>query len=481
MDLPPRKGDSLASADRPKRPRSATRMVVAVILLVCLGVGIFAASRAISFLSQFGNPLAQAGDALNPPAGSVTWKLRNGQQVNLLLLGDGGSENDAPYLTDTMMAVVLDPAHKRAVEVSVPRDMAVPVDAWAKRSPSTHKINEAYAIGIDNASWPGKKPEFTTGKDRGGRLAEQTVSAVTGLHFDGYVAVDFKAFRDLVDAVGGVQVCLDGPLDDYQYPDYHNGYVTGGIHFKAGCQHVNGEQALELARSRHAVQAAQATDFGRTRRQQLLLNAIRKKATSVGAITRAPALMDALQKDFDTSLTLSDLKGLYDWSRALPDGAVSRAGISATDFLGEYYLRRDTCGNFSEYTLCPEDPSYRSLRTYFANLLVDPQVLHEAAPIQVVNGSRSLADLGDRVSNTLQPLGFKVEPPVRMRPEEQTVVYDYSGGRYPLTARWLANYFGGSVVTPSSTTPSAPTPPAGGGLAVVLGHQYALRWIGQGS
>src|SRR5205807_3777874 len=129
-----------------------------------------------------------------------------------------------------------------------------------------------------------------------------------GRQVDGYIGVDFKAFRDMVDTLGGVNLCLDGPRDDYQYPNYHNGYIRGGIHFKAGCQQLNGEQALELARSRHAVQANQANDFGRARRQQLLVNAIRRKATSVGAIARAPSLMSALAQDFSTNLSLTDIK-----------------------------------------------------------------------------------------------------------------------------------------------------------------------------
>jgi hypothetical protein len=65
-----------------------------------------------------------------------------------------------------------------------------------------------------------------------------------------------------------------------------------------------------------------------------------------------------------------------------------------------------------------------------------------------------------------------------MRPAAQTVVYDYSGGKYPLTAQWLASHFNATVVAPSTTTPPTPNPPSGG-LAVVLGHDYALRWIGQ--
>jgi LCP family protein required for cell wall assembly len=466
----------------PRRRRFPRLLLAAVALLlivvICAGIAV---ARTVSFLgttANLGNPFAELGQSLDPSAGSLPWKLNHGQRANILLLGYGGSENDAPYLTDTIMVLSVDPANKRAMEVSIPRDLNVQIDAFASQKPIVQKINAAYAVGMDNSTYPGKKPQFTNGKDRGGRLAEQTVSEVTGLQFDGYVAVDFKAFRDLVDALGGVQVCLDGPLDDYQYPDNHDGYIKGGIHFKAGCQQVNGVQALQLARSRHAIQPDQATDFGRARRQQLLLNAIRKKATSVNAITKAPALMDALQNDFSTNLGLSDLKAMYDWAGKLPDSAIERAAITNTNFAADYYLRAGTCGDFYQYTLCPEDPSFSMLRTYFANLFVDPKVLKEAAPVQIVNSSRSLEDMGDRVTQSLQPLGLKVVDPVRGRTTESSVVYDYSGGKYPLTTQWLARYFGATVVKVTPGTSPSPSPPANG-IAVVLGRDYALRWVGQ--
>jgi LCP family protein required for cell wall assembly len=449
--------------------------VVAVLLAGCiLAVG-FAVYRGVDLLHQisgFTNPLEEARNALDPTQGTIAWKLRTGQRVNLLLLGYGGAENDAPYLTDSMVIASLDPADKRVMLVSVPRDLSVQIDAFGDQSPMQGKINEAYSVGIQDDVYHGKKPQFTGGKDRGGLLAEQAVSSISGLQFDGYLAVDFKAFRDVVDSLGGVAVCLDGPLDDNQYPNYHDGYVRGGVHFKAGCQQVNGEQALELARSRHAVQADQASDFGRARRQQLLLNAIRKKATSIGAIAKAPGLMSALAHDFSTNLSLNDLKSLYDWGGKLPDSAVGRAAITNQDFLNE------SCST-AVYYLCPVDPSNRMLRTYFADLFVDRSALAEKAPVQIDNGSRSLFDLGERVTRTLQPLGLRVDPTQRVRPAEQTVIYDYSAGKYPRTLQWLTSYFGASVQQVSAgTTPPTPNPPAGG-IVVVLGHDYAARWIGQ--
>jgi len=481
MDHPPGgpsfRGRGLPVRRRPRRGRR--RLVSAVLLLACLGALALASSRVLGALSASGNPFTEAARSVDPPTGSVPWKLQHGQRVALLLLGYGGSENDAPYLTDSIMAVVLDPGSRRAVEVSLPRDLVVPVDAWTTGRPVPQKLNEAYAIGRDDASWPGKRPEFTAARGGGGRLAEQAIAAVTGLQFDGYIGVDFKAFRDVVTALGGVRVCLDGPLDDTEYPDYHDGYVRGGIHFRAGCQQVTGEQALELARSRHAVQAGEASDFARARRQQLLLNAIRKKATSLDAITRAPQLLDALRKDLDTSLGVSDMRALSDWSKGVADSAIGRVAITDSDFLAAYYLEAGGCASSSVYALCPEDATYRMLKQYLAGVFVDPRVLRERATVQVVNASRSLDDLGDRVTRTLEPLGFEVAPSVRMSPADRSVVYDYSGGHYPLTARWLAAHFGATVVEVGASTPPTPSPPSGG-LAVVVGHDYALRWIGQG-
>lgn len=444
--------------------------------MVTAGIGVYEAGAFLHRVSGFTNPFSEAQQAIAPAQGSIAWKLQHGQQVNLVLLGYGGSENDAPWLTDSILVVSMDPTDQRAIEVSIPRDLGVPIDAFASRPAQTMKVNAAYAVAMDDASWPGKKAQFAgADRDRGGRLAEQTLSTATGLHFDGYVAVDFKAFRDVVNALGGVEVCLDGPLDDYQYPDYHDGFVRGGIHFKAGCQQVNGEQALELARSRHAVQPQEASDFGRSRRQQLLTNAIRKKATAANAIAKAPELMSALQAEFSTSLSLADLRALYQWGGKLPDSAIARAAVTNQD------LATDGCSTPQDYLLCPVDPTWSVMHAYFANLFPGRKVVAERAPIQLVNASRSLDSLGRSVSLTLRPLGFQMaDGTQRAVPEDRTLIYDYSGGRYPLTVKWLEQYFGATLVRPApGAAPPTPNPPAAG-LAVVLGHDYALHWIGQG-
>ncbi len=451
---------------------------IALLLLLAITFGGFRVFDFLQSVANLGSPVTLLQKQVEPPAGSIPYKLKHGERINVLLLGYGGAENDAPWLTDSIMVVSIDPAAKRAIEVSVPRDLMVDIGAFEGGKSAYQKLNVAYEIGMDDADWPGKKPRYS-GRMAGGRLAMDTVTTVTGQHLDGFVAVDFKAFRDLVNALGGVQVCLDTALDDNQYPDNHNGYIKGGIHFAAGCQQVDGERALQLARSRHAVQPEQQSDYGRARRQQQILNGIRHKAQSLNAIAKAPQLMDVLQKDYTSSLDLNDLAALYAWGGKLPDSAFGHYGITEEDLVARYYMQRGSCGAYYADVLCPIDPSFRQMHAFFAGLFVDPKVLAEKAPVQVVNASATLEDMGDRVTNSLKPFGFQLANPVRRKTLEKSVIYDYSGGRYGLTAQWLANYFGAQLVTASPSSPAAGAAGESGGLVVILGRDYALRWIGQ--
>src|SRR5256886_4885101 len=222
--------------------------------------------------------------------------------------------------------------------------------------------------------------------------AEHEFSKLTGLTFDKYIAVDFKAFRDMVNALGGVDVCLSTSLDDYEYPDYSNGYIRGGIHYKAGCQHLNGEQALQVARSRHAQQAQQSSDFGRARRQQDIMQAIKKKATTVNGFAKAPQLLDALQKNIHTDMTLSDMKAIYDWGKNLPDSSIIRWALTAPSGAAEgNFLDAYDCGMGAAVSqLCPDDQSYNMIPNYLASIFIDPRTFGQKPPVQIANGPTSI-------------------------------------------------------------------------------------------
>ena len=423
------------------------------------------------------NPIGEVVQALEPAPGTIAYKLKHGQRVNILLLGRGGYENDAPYLTDSIMAVSIDPVSNRVMLASIPRDLVVRMNLQDPSSRSwVNKINAAYEVPYTNVICCVAKQY--TGHDGGGHAAEHVVGMVTGLTFDRYIAVDFVAFRDMVNALGGVDICLSTNLDDTTYPDYSGGYHP--IHFKAGCQHLNGEQALEIARSRHAIQAAQSSDFGRARRQQDIMEAIKKKTTSVNGFSKAPALLSALQKNITTDMTFSDMKAIYDWGKNLPDASIIRVALTAPSPGTEgNLLDSGNCG-LGPYAsqLCPDDPSFTMIHRYLKSVLIDPSVLAEKAPVQFANGSNSFTGLDSRVTGMFDPTGLQLADPVVHKPSSKTIIYDYSGGAFPLTAKFLAGYFGATIVP---ATPTSPAPARGQqtfGLVVVLGHDFALRFLG---
>src|ERR1700686_5724883 len=371
--------------------RSVPAAVAAVLLLVVIVAAPLTYKRFDDFISATTghhlNPIGEVVQAVEPAQGTIAYKLKHGQQVNILLLGMGGEQNDAPYLTDSIMAVTIDPTTNRVILASIPRDLVVHMDLQTTPGRSwTNKINAAYEVPLTNIICC-VAPQYS-GRDGGGKAAEHEVGKVTGLTFDKYIAVDFVAFRDMVNALGGVDVCLTTNLDDYSYPNYHNGYMP--IHFKAGCQHLNGEQALEVARSRDAIEPQQASDFGRAQRQQDIMQSIKQKATTVDGFAKAPALLDALQKNINTDMTLSDMKAIYDWGKNLPNSSIVRVALTANSGAAPgNLLDYGNCG-LGPYVsqLCADDPSFTMIHKYLASVLIDPKTLAEKAPVQFVNGSR---------------------------------------------------------------------------------------------
>ncbi|HET6309388.1 MAG TPA: LCP family protein [Candidatus Nitrosotalea sp.] len=462
--------------------RSVPAAVVAVLVLVVLVGATFTYKRFDDFISATTGRHITPGEivqVVEPAQGTIAYKLKHGQQVNILLLGMGGEQNDAPYLTDSIMAVTIDPTTGRVMLLSIPRDLVVHMNLQTPSSRTwTNKINAAFEVPYTSIICC-VAPEYQ-GRDGGGHAAEHEVGKVTGLTFDRYIGVDFVAFRDMVNALGGVDVCLTTNLDDYSYPNYNNGYMP--IHYKAGCQHLNGEQALQISRSRHAEQPQQQSDFGRAKRQQDVMQAIKKKATTVNGFSKAPQLLDALQKNIHTDMSLSDMKAIYDWGKNLPDSSLIRVALTAPSPLGEGNLLDSfNCGMGPGVSqLCPDDQSYNMIHKYVGSVFIDPKVLAERAPIQFSNGaSNTVYGLDTRVVSMFDPTGLQLLDTVGHPAVSQTQILDYSGGQYPLTTKWLQGFFGGTVV---AATPTNPAPARGQqttGVVVVLGRDFALRFLGQ--
>ena len=177
---------------------------------------------------------------------------------------------------DTIMLLHVPGRGGQAVLVSLPRDSYVPIPGrgW-------NKLNAAYAFG-------------------GPRLLAQTVERVTGIRLDHYLEVGFGGFDSIVDAVGGVSLCIEEPMRDR----------NAGLNLKAGCQVLDGAEALGYVRSR----ASARGDLDRVQRQQRFLAALMAKAASPGVLLN-PARSVPLARSVTGSVTVASGDRLHHLAR----------------------------------------------------------------------------------------------------------------------------------------------------------------------
>ena len=216
----------------------------------------------------------------------------DGGRTNLLLLGiDRRDGTDWAYRTDTILIVTVDPDGGVASMLSIPRDLQVAIPGYGE-----DRINTANVFGYQQE-----------GSDAGPALLKATIEGNFGIPIDGYLMIDFDAFVQIVDALGGIDIDVPETLHDTRYPDPRpeDPYGFKTVHFDAGWQHMDGARTIEYARSRMST-----TDFDRAKRQQMILLAIRKKALSLGGIARWPAVAAAVMAGVKTDLDVGNLLGL---------------------------------------------------------------------------------------------------------------------------------------------------------------------------
>jgi len=220
-------------------------------------------------------------------------------RINLLLLGiDRRGGTGWAYRTDTIMVATLDPDTRAAGILSIPRDLQLTIPGHGQ-----DRINTANVYG-----------SLQDNPDGGPALLEATIEANFAIPIDGYLMVDFRAFEQIVDTLGGIEIQVPNWLHDTRYPDPkpEDPFAYKTIHFEPGLQHMDGSKALEYARSRMST-----SDFDRAKRQQLVLLAIREKALSLNAIPRWPKLAAVAIDSIRTDLETHELLALALWAARL--------------------------------------------------------------------------------------------------------------------------------------------------------------------
>ncbi len=351
-------------------------------------------------------------------------KGEENDRINILLLGIGGKGHDGGQLTDTIIAASVKPSTKQASMLSIPRDLAVPIEGSG-----FGKINSiaAYAEQSDPGS--------------GGLASSQAIGDLLNAPMDYYVRVDFSGFEKVIDQIGGVDVFVDNTLDDYAYPilgnedntDYYSRYEH--LHIDQGWQHMDGSLALKYARSRHGV-GGEGSDFARARRQQKILSAVKEKIISANFLlnpTRVSSLISTLHGNISTNLKVWEILKLWSIVKNIETETIinrvldnSAAGLLVDDrgYNGAYILSPRS-GDFSEIQYLFNG----IFGTVSDNKVKSKTQSKEDITLTIFNGTW-VNGLGSRVALDLEREGINVVEIANSTRHnfEKSVIYDLSFG-----------------------------------------------------
>ncbi|HDR4562045.1 LCP family protein [Bacillus cereus] len=302
---------------KPKKSKKKTKIIISVILFFLIiggGYTWFLVNKASSAVRNAAHDLAR-GDKSNLRDKAVKPITNN---VSVLIMGVDesdvrGKEYGEAIRTDALLLATFNKDSKTVKLLSIPRDTYTYIPVEKKKD----KITHAHAYGSTK-----------NGKDGGPQASIDAVEKLLNVPVDYFVKFNFKSFMKIVDDLGGIEV--DVPVEFTEQDSNDN---ADAIHLKKGVQKLNSEEALALARTRHI-----DSDAMRGQRQQLVIEAILKKLTSVGSVTKVGNIIDDIDGQFVTNLTFDDMLSFYKYGS---DSEIEKLQIQGEDC----YMAKgdDTC------------------------------------------------------------------------------------------------------------------------------------------
>lgn len=346
------------------------------------------------------------------------------KRLNILLLGID-HRDDEPIdgsRSDTIMVVSIDPPSKSVVMISLPRDLFVTIPNFYQQ-----RINVAHAVG-------------------GPQLVAQTIQANFGIPIDNFARVDFTGFEQVVDAVGGIIIDVERPVKDDEYPT--EDYGVQRLFIPPGPALLDGRTALMYARSRHS-----ESDFGRSKRQQRVLVALRERATQMNIVAKVPTLLGIAQKAIATDLDAGSMVSLGRLGLEIERDRIKTLVVDET--LADPFI-----GPLGEDFLSPRRADIQR-----AILRAFSEASGQTARLEVLNGTNQIG-VARQVADQLARAGYEI-----------TRVDDAERNDYPETllevaagqeraAAVLAN----RLRLPQTAIRVVPTGPANADIRVVVGR-----------
>ncbi|RLK60490.1 LCP family protein [Actinokineospora cianjurensis] len=467
--------------DKPKRGRWS---LLAKVFSGSAAVVVFAAAGVGWGIKQWADNSIEQVRALDPGSESIQNAAGQRGDENFLLVGSDsregadaeegvGNSSDVPGArSDTVMIAHIPADRSRVVIVSFPRDLEI-------NRPGCEQFDSKAAKYTGHQVEPKKNAKMNTAYQVGGPLCvTKVVQELSGLQITRFVGIDFTGFRGMVDAVDGVNVCVEKPMFDTK--------LNKWIVKDAGTEVVlRGEQALDFVRARH-VRGDPTSDYGRIKRQQRFLSSLLRKAMS-GQVLLDPSKLtsftgEVAKSTFGDNIGVDSLMQLGQSLQNLEAGRVTFITVptvGTSNSRGNEVLRKDDADRLFRAIInkeplsgeAPPPPATDNGGTQQQAAPLREPVDPKTLKVQVLNGGNETGGIAKRTAEKLEGFGFTV---VQVNPTAAVTrtVVRYGKG-HEAAAQTLAS------TIPSATMQEDPSMSAA--LVLVIGPEFTGQVVAPGT
>ncbi|HUA13592.1 MAG TPA: LCP family protein [Candidatus Sulfotelmatobacter sp.] len=381
-----------------RRYRRVTARAFALSLVLILTLGGLIVSQKYLQLHQVFRGEAGNAAALNPNNNPNLLKGQSNGEINILIMGRIGGKGQNADVTDSMTLASIDSLNHSVNLVTIPENLWVTIDGGG-----VGKIDTAFENGEFQALGKKQPGSISTSViDKGFSTVDSSVSAVLGVPVDYNMLVNYQAFEQIVDTLGGVSVNVPSTLTDptIAWQNANNPVIVG-----SGQQTLSGPQALLYVRSLETT-----SQDSRSIRQRQVLEAIVDKFLSVNTLlnpVKINAILDSFSNNVVTDLSINNgvrLAGILRY--------INPNNIYSDDFDTPSNMLLTPGHEVGQAILLPTPGlfNYGAIHKYIASQLGNPFLKEDNAAIQVLNGT-NVTGLATKLSSTLTDHGFNVLVP----------------------------------------------------------------------
>lgn len=400
----------------------------------------------------------------------VPLKGQDQGRVNILLAGNSTDDegHGGASLTDSVMLVSINTRDNNAFMVSIPRDMWVDIPGLGY-----NKINTA-----NTASDFSEDGYFSGGMG----MLQKVVDENFGVKAHYYALVNYSAFKEAVNSVGGIDVTIQSEDQRGLYDPSFREFEGGPLKLSNGPNHLNGQTALNLARARgdpfngvYGTYGFTQSDFDRTKHQRQMMLGLKEKALSMNVLSnpiKVGELMDSVGDNVKTDFKVNELASLYYLMKKIKSDDIESLSLNNAE--GSNLLANYTTAT-GQSALVPAAgvSDYSQIQKFLSKAMTNNKVSKEAAKVVILNGSNTTG-LAKKESDALTKKGANItnvgDAPAATA---KLTIVDNSANKKPETRKMLSSTYGSHFSTDAALAQQYDAD-----FVIIIGSDYAQKQAG---